>query len=434
MAVRHPERTGFEHLVRRGRSRSVRRLGRVSTAARVGIRQILRIPEIRAAMVGTFVIMLGYGIVAPVLPNYARSFGVGYDAVGVMVAAFSLTRLLFDPVVGRFIARYGERRTATLGAIGVGVSTALTAIAPTYPLLVVFRGAGGAGSAVFFAALLSYLLRTIPSDRVGRVMSVYYASFNVGIVAGQPIGGLLARAFGVVVPIWAYAASCFVSAWLFHRAIRDPRRTEGDRESVGIGALPWRRPLVAVLVANGSYMWVMGAVFGTLLPLFAREEIGLSFDGVGLALAVVTGTEFLVLFPAGKASDRFGARTVMVPAFAALAVLVASIGTVDRVVPLMVLLAALGIASGYAGVPPAPMLASLAPGRLSAPGVAVFRFVGDLGFVLGPLIGGWVASSYGFGAAFAVSGVPSLLAVGLAATVRMPARVPLPAAPERAGL
>jgi MFS family permease len=398
----------------------------VSTAARVGIRDILRIPEIRAAMTGTFVIMLGYGILAPVLPNYARSFGVGYDAVGVMVAAFSLTRLVFDPIVGRYIARYGERRTATAGAIGVGVSTALAAVAPSYPLLVVFRGAGGAGSAVFFAALLSYLLRTIPSDRVGRVMSVYYASFNVGIIAGQPIGGLLAKAFGLVVPIWAYAAACFVSAWLFHRAIRDPERPRDEERAAGIGALPWHRPLVAVLVANGAYMWVMGAVFGTLLPLFAREELGLSFDGVGLALAVVTGTEFLVLFPAGKASDRFGARTILVPSFAAFAVLVAALGTVDTVVPLMLLLAALGIASGYAGVPPAPMLASLAPGRLAAPGVAVFRFVGDLGFVLGPLVGGWVASEVGFAAAFAVSAAPSLAAAVLAAMLSSPRRVPAP--------
>jgi MFS family permease len=405
----------------------------VTTAARVGIRDVLRIPEIRAAMAGTFVIMLGYGIVGPVLPNYARSFGVGYDAVGVMVAAFSLTRLVFDPIVGRFIARYGERRMATLGAVGVGASTALAAVAPTYPLLVVFRGAGGAGSALFFAAQLSYLLRTIPGDRVGRVMSVYYGSFNLGIIAGQPIGGFLARAFGVVVPIWAYAASCFLSAWMFHRAIHDRERAPDEHERVGIRALPWHRPLAAVLTANAAYMWVMGAVFGTLLPLFAREEIGLSFDGVGLALATLTATEFVALFPAGRASDRFGPRTVLVPALLAFGLIVAAVGSVDALLPLMLILAVLGVVSAYAGVPPAPMLATLTPGRLSAPGVAVFRFVGDLGFVLGPLVAGWVASRYGFAPAFAVSGVPSLVAAAVAATVAGGRHVRRSSAPEGAG-
>ena len=64
----------------------------MSEAERFRIREVLRIPEIRAAMLGTFVIMLGYGILSPVLPNYARSFGVGYGAVGLLISSFSLAR------------------------------------------------------------------------------------------------------------------------------------------------------------------------------------------------------------------------------------------------------------------------------------------------------------------------------------------------------
>jgi MFS family permease len=368
-------------------------------------------------MVGTFVIMLGYGILAPVLPNYARSFGVGYDAVGVLVAAFSLTRLLFDPIVGRLISRFGERSMATAGAVGVGVSTVLAAVAPNYPLLVIFRGAGGAGSAVFFAALLSFLLRTIPSDRIGRVMGVYYTSFNVGIIAGQPFGGLLARAFGLASPLWIYAASCFVSAWLFHRTIRDDGRSEGSTRHVSIRELPWGRPFVAVLVANGAYLWVVGAVFGTLLPLFAHEGVGLSLGGVGLALAVATLTEFAVLFPAGKATDRHGRRAVLLPSLAGFGLVTAVLGLADTPVVLLIALAALGIGSGYAGVPPAPMLSDVTPEGMSGPAVAAFRFVGDLGFVLGPLVAGWTATEYGFAAAFAIAALPCAVAFALVLTV-----------------
>ena len=85
----------------------LRTLRRVSGEEHLGIREVLRIPEIRAAMLGTFVVMLGFGILAPVLPNYARSFGVGYDAVGLLISAFSFARLVSDPFVGRFIDRYG---------------------------------------------------------------------------------------------------------------------------------------------------------------------------------------------------------------------------------------------------------------------------------------------------------------------------------------
>jgi MFS family permease len=143
-------------------------------------RDIVRVPEIRASMVGTFIIMVGFGILSPILPLYARTFGVGLDSVGVLIAAFSITRLIADPFTGMIIGRVGERFAITLGAVVVGATTALAAVAPSYGLLVVFRGAGGAGSAVFFAGLFSYMLRLIPSDRIGRVMSVWYASFNLG--------------------------------------------------------------------------------------------------------------------------------------------------------------------------------------------------------------------------------------------------------------
>jgi len=111
----------------------------VSDPGELGYRDILRIPEIRAAVVGTFVIMMGFGIVSPILPLYARSFGVSLDAVGVLIAAFSVTRLATDPFAGVIIDRLGERGAAVVGAVVVGATTALAAVAPTFPLLVVPR-------------------------------------------------------------------------------------------------------------------------------------------------------------------------------------------------------------------------------------------------------------------------------------------------------
>ncbi len=395
-----------------------RRLALVGAAEGLGFRDILRVPEIRAAMVGTFVIMLGFGILSPVLPNYARSFGVGYDAVGLLISAFSLTRLVSDPFVGRFIDRYGERAMATLGAVVVGVSSVAAGLAPNFPLLVIFRGAGGAGSAVFFAALLSFLLRTIPSDRVGRVMSVYYASFNLGFIAGGPLGGLFARWFGLASPLHIYAASCFLSALLFWRTIHDPQHGEDEIRIGGLRRLPWTRPFVTVLVVNGAYLWMIGAVFSTLVPLFGTEGVGLRLSGVGLGLAVATATELVALFPAGKATDRFGRRAVLIPALIGLAAITAAFGFAGTAGTFMVAMALLGVASGYSGVPPAPMLSDVAPEELKGSAVAAFRFVGDLGFVLGPLVAGWAANAYGFRASFAINAVPALLALGLVLSIR----------------
>jgi MFS family permease len=391
----------------------------VSGEEHLGIREVLRIPEIRAAMLGTFVVMLGFGILAPVLPNYARSFGVGYDAVGLLISAFSFARLVADPFVGRFIDRYGERAMSTVGAVWVGISSIAAGLAPTFPLLVLFRAAGGVGSALFFAALLSFLLRSIPAERSGRVMGVYYAAFNVGFIAGGPLGGLIAGWFGLASPLYVYAGACLIAAVVFWKTLHDPVRHESETRRGGIRRLPWNRPFITVLVVNGVYLWIIGAVFQTLVPLFGTSTyIGLSITGVGFALGVATATELVALYPAGKASDRRGRRSVLIPALAGLALTTALLGQVSTALAFIVVLGALGVASAYSGVPPAPMLSDVAPEELKGTAVGVFRFVGDLGFVLGPLVAGWSAGSFGFGTAFIVTAIPALVAVGLVVSIK----------------
>lgn len=383
-----------------------------------GFRDVLRIPEVRAAMAGTFVIMLGFGILSPVLPSYARSFGVGYDAVGLLISGFSFARLVSDPFVGRFIDRYGERAMTTLGAVIVGVSSIAAGLAPTFGLLVMFRSAGGVGSALFFAALLSFLLRTIPPERSGRVMSVYYGAFNVGFIAGGPLGGVVARWLGLASPLHVYGAACFLSAWLFWRTIHNPARSAEEVRRGGLRRLPWNRAFVAVLVTNGAYLWMIGAVYSTLVPLYGVDQVGLAIGGVGIGLAIATGTELVSLFPAGKATDRHGRRAVLVPSLAALAAITAAFGLLDSTAVFMVGMAVLGVASGYAGVPPAPMLSDVTPDDLKGSAVAVFRFVGDLGFVLGPLVAGWTADAYGFTASFAINALPIVFALALVLSIR----------------
>jgi MFS family permease len=405
----------------------------VAAEGELGFREILRLPEVRTAVAGTFVIMVGFGVLSPILPLYARSFGVGLDAVGLLIAAFSITRLVVDPFTGAIIDLLGERRSVTAGALVVGVSSALAALAPSFGLLVVFRGLGGAGSAVFFTGLLTYLLRTIPAERVGRVLSVWYASFNVGIIAGEPLGGFVARLLGPASTLWIYAGTCLASAAVFARSMREPPRARDPERRGGLRRLPWRRPLVAVLLANGAYAWMIAGVWSTLVPLFGKEEVGLTEVGVGVALAVGSFTEFAVLFPAGRATDRIGRKAVLVPGYAAMA-LALVLWPLARTPALFLAANGLfGLISGYAGVPQAPMLSDVTDEDVRGAAVAAFRFVGDLGFVLGPLVAGASADALGYGPAFALSAAPLLCSLALVLTVPETLRM-LPRTGEAPGL
>ncbi len=381
-----------------------------------GIRVVLRLPEVRAVVLGSFVIMLGFGILAPVLPLYARSFGVDYRAVGILTAAFSLTRLVFDVISGRFVDRWGERAIATIGAIIVGISTALAALAPNFALLVVFRAAGGIGSALFFAALLSYLFRTVPREQMGRAMSAYYGSFNLGFIAGPPLGGFISHAFGLASPLWVYAVTCFAAAALYFRFIRKLERRgppeEGHRGA--IRRLPWRRPLVTVMVVQFATLWLVGAVYLTLISLFGKDQIGLDELGVSVGIAVSSLTEFLVLFPAGSATDRFGRKRLLTISLVLMTFALPGLAMVSTATGYMIGLGVLGITTGLGSVAPAAMLADVVPEDLSGTAAGVFRFVGDLGITVGPLVSGWMANAFGLRWAIAMSALPCLVALGFA--------------------
>jgi len=398
-------------------------------AGKVSLRLILSDPAVRVVLLMIFVIMLGFGIVAPILPLYARSFGVSYKAASLLISAFAFTRLITDPFSGRIVDRFGERLSAMAGVLIVGVSAFLAGLPSSFRLVVLLRAVGGAGSSVFFSALYSYLLRVVPRDRMARTMSVFYGTLNVGIIAGGPIGGIVAHAFGLASPLFIYSGLCLASGMLYLRFMpQAPSSEAGSGEAIsherahgaGEGTLEQVRALLrtpafpTVLVLNLAFSWLATGVYDTLVPLFAKEGLGVSTVGVGAIFAMAVAGEFCFLYPAATMADRVGRRPVVVASFAVMAIMIAAVGWAGSPIMLGLLVAVLGFSSGAAAGAPAAMLSDVAPGRGSGTAVGVFRFAGDLGFMLGPFVAGVSAGAFGFKGAFAVMTIPAIVSVAFA--------------------
>src|SRR6266545_215111 len=113
-----------------------------------GIGVILSDRRVTTVILVVFLVMAGAGLVLPILPLYARSsFGVGYGAVGVLVSAYGLARLVFDLVAGPIVDRFGERVTAVGGLAVIGLGSALTGLAPSFGMAMASWAAAGVGSA-----------------------------------------------------------------------------------------------------------------------------------------------------------------------------------------------------------------------------------------------------------------------------------------------
>jgi ACDE family multidrug resistance protein len=392
-------------------------------AERVGVRSILGRRAVLSILAVVLMVMVGVGMVFPIVPLYARSFGVSLAAVGFFISVFGITRLVFDLLGGVLIDPLGDRVVTVAGLVVMALSSIAIALVDSFGWAAVMWALQGGGSAVVFAGLYSYLLKAVPKEQMARALGVFYGTFNVGIIAGGPMGGLLAHRFGLRSPFIVFAGALAVAVLIYLLFVDDssPRAPSGGEEGTRPGALRLlprllrNRGFLAACASNLAYLWMVGSVFDTLVPLMARERLHMTTSGIGALFAVVTATELAVLYPAGSWADRLGRRAVLLPSLAALAVTTAVVGLSPGPVALAVILGVLGLASGIAGVPPAAILSDVSPEQNAGTTVGVFRFFGDLGFVFGPILAGTAAQGLGFELAFALTAIPTVLALGVAA-------------------
>jgi DHA1 family multidrug resistance protein-like MFS transporter len=392
---------------------------------RGAFRAILSERSVAAVIALALFINLGSGIVLPILPLYARSLGADYGQAGLLVGAYYFARLMSDLAAGAVLRRLGIRRAATAGLAVLAIGALLTGLSRNFPTALLFWAAAGAGGGTVFAAMYNALILGVAKERMARALSLFYGAFNGGVVAGGFLGGIVAGRFGLNVPLFCLALIAAGLAAVMARVLADPLPTpprkveEVEAPTLTLPRKRGRENLFRIPGFGGAVisvfanLWMFGAVFNTLVPLFARDVLHLSTFGIGLLYAVSLAAEFAVYYPAGTWADTRGRRFVLVPSFALLAIATMILGWSSTVILFAVLMALLGVASGFAGVPPAAMLADVLPAHEAARGVATFRFGADLGYTLGPLVAGLTAASLGFKAAFISAGLPSLLALAV---------------------
>jgi len=368
-----------------------------------------------------FFVMVGFGVVVPVLPVYARSFGVGYVEVGAIVSAFALMRFVSSPFVGKLIDWGGERTILTVGIGIVAVSSGLAGIAADYPQLLLLRGAGGVGSAMFSVAAMTLLLGSSAPSLRARSVGFYQGGFLVGGMAGPALGGLLAT-ISLTAPFFFYAGTLAI-AGLVGLVLLRPRTGQGADAAVK-SAPPIRlrevlrdRRFRAACAANFSQGWTSFGVRGALIPLLVVEVLREPTVFTGIAFACAAVAQTLALAPAARFVDTVGRRPAIIGAFAVAAVTITVVPFAPNIWVLTALLCLYGVAAAFMGTAPAAAVGDAAGPKGGRP-VAVFSMFADFGAIIGPLVAGFLADTVSYPVAFAVGGM-LLLATSLYAT-RMP--------------
>lgn len=357
--------------------------------------------------VSTTLVMLGQGITGPILPLFARSFGVSTAAIGLTLSAFALARMLTNVPSGLVADRWGRRILLIGGPIVTGLGSLLSAFATGLPSLLLWRFVAGAGSAMYMTGAVIVVTDIATNDNRGRLLAINQSALLLGITLGPAIGGVVAQFFGLRAPFVLVGIAAFVAGiWNLLRVPETrglnpdpvPDDASGSAAS-GIKVRPFMLALTANfmligLVAFGVFMGRSGRQ--TILPLLGREEIGLGEAAVGGMFALMALINLVMTIPAGAVIDRFGVKTAIVPSAMVSAAGFMLFGFAGGAVAFFFAAIVLGIGSGMLGPAPPAYVAAVAPAHMRGAVMGMFRTVGDSGFVIAPPLIGYLADHAGY--------------------------------------
>jgi DHA1 family tetracycline resistance protein-like MFS transporter len=343
-----------------------------------------------------FIDLLGFGIVIPFLPLFAEQLHVRAAGIGLLVAIYSLTQLIFAPILGSFSDRLGRRPIILLGLFGSAVGYTIYGLSISFAWLLLSRTVHGAFAGTVSTAQ-AYVADTTPPGRRTHAMGMIGAAFGLGFVLGPAIGGLLGH-WGLRVPVF-FAAALSLANLLF-AAWRLPEPHLVQQRSLGDLARaitePWRRlpailanPALSSLFGDAFLLTSAFAILETTFALLAAQHFGYSATGIGGLLAFAGLIQALAQgYLVGKLAKRAG-EFYLVIAGAVLTMLgMAPMGLTHSRGLLLVLLGVVSIGYGLAS----PAIASLITKRAPAPEqgqvLGVNQSALSLARIFGPLVGG----------------------------------------------
>jgi DHA1 family multidrug resistance protein-like MFS transporter len=342
-----------------------------------------------------FAVMLGYGIIIPLLPFYIESMGAGGMELGLLAASYAVMRLIFGPIWGGISDRIGRKKILLVGIMGYVVTMIWFGLATQLWMLFAARILGGIMSSATAPTTMAYVGDSTPEDERGGGMGLLGAAGGIGTIAGPAVGGFLATT-SLSLPFFIAAGLALLSlilAVIFlpeSHPVREPG-TEEKEAIIDLGAW-WQAlfspigPLFVLTFISTCGLMIFANVFG-LYGLerfnYGPEQVGIIMMVLGLVSALTQG------LLAGPATKRWGDERVIQMGLLATAFSFGLMLLADTFVMVLLTTAFLAVAVSVSS----PALLSLTSRRATVPqGIAMGlsnSFV-SLGRIVGPILGGAV--------------------------------------------
>lgn len=344
----------------------------------------------------TLLVLLGLSMVSPILPSYAESFQVSYTLVGFVVSSFAITRMVLDVPAGLLSRRFDKKKIMISGLVILSTSSIVAGLAPNYITLVIARMIEGVGSALYVTTATVFLAQISGEEKRGQWMSLYMGMLLLGAVFGPTFGGIIADTYDIHAPFFAYA---IITGLAVIPTLVLPKLTNSGNVSSTLELRGILRDMRQVL-SNPSFLLVTFAVFtmfllrtgvrSTLVPLFAANNLGMDLSAIGLVLTIGAITSAITIVPMGRISDRIGRKIPLAICLVLTAGVVLLIPFSMDLLTLSIAIAIYGAVIGLSG-PGAAYVTDVSPQDKLEISMGLYRMISDFGFVVGPLLLGFLA-------------------------------------------
>ncbi|HTP07868.1 MAG TPA: MFS transporter, partial [Anaerolineae bacterium] len=303
-----------------------------------------------------FIDLLGFGLILPLLPFYAESFGASELTVGLLLASYSLMQFIGAPVLGRLSDRYGRRPILLISQLGTFIGFMILGFATTLWMLFLSRIIDGISGANLSTAQ-AYIADVTDEKNRAKNFGLIGAAFGLGFIIGPAVGGFLSQ-FGYHVPAFFAAGLSLLTMILTFFMLPEPERKSNSRREFSFKALKqaFGHPTIGILLTMVFTFGLAFAMFQTSFALFASARFGFNVQQTALVLTYVGILSVIMqLVVVKRVVKRLGENRSIVVTLAALALGLVLMAAVQNPWMLIVVMPILSFGGGVTS----PVLTSL---------------------------------------------------------------------------
>lgn len=307
--------------------------GKVLSTFKNDLNMLLTYSQLFPLCFAVFVSMLGFGLVMPLLPIYARNFGATGTQLGFLTASFAITRAISTLPGGWLSDKAGRKKPITAGLLTYSFVMTLYGFSQDINQLILLRALQGVASGIVWPVISTMVVDIVmPKDRA-KALGLYESMWFLGMIVGPGLGGVLAGAFTITVPFFVCGGLALATTMLVIFTVKETvknissldmsqsglKNSNETNSHTSISNLSVRikqlTPYPSILLGLCTAQFIMAfsnSLIQPVLSVYANEVLGISEVGVGMLFTVMGVVTLFTTLPMGSAADRIGRKPMLI--------------------------------------------------------------------------------------------------------------------------